>query len=99
LATSRDPSFLGSLLTPSQAGTAGQILDEVLKRDMEELVKRDTIEGELLYERDMSDFEARSFDTEDIEARSFDNIYDLEIRSFDDGFELEARSWDFEDEE
>jgi hypothetical protein len=65
----------------------------------ESLVKRDIMEGELLYERDISDFEARSFDAEDIEARSFDDMYELETRLFDDGFELEARSWDFEDEE
>jgi len=92
--------FLRSLLTFSQAGTAGQVLDAVLKRDMEEqdLVKRDTMEGELLYERGLPDFEARSFNAEDIEARSFDDIYELEARSFDDELELEARSWYFEDE-
>jgi hypothetical protein len=89
-----------TLLILSRAGAAGEILDTVLKRDTEEdLVKRDVMEDEVLYERDFPELDARYFDGDEIEARSFDDMYELEARAFDDSLELEARSWDFEEEE
>jgi hypothetical protein len=69
---------------------AGQALNAILKRDLE---------GEHLFERDLSELETRSFEGEEIEARSFDDGFELEARSFEDLEELEARSWDFEEDE
>jgi len=64
-----------------------------------ELSKREAMEEEALFERDMPELDVRSFeDDKGIEARSFGEE-EIEARSLDDNYELEARSWGFEDEE
>jgi len=86
-------------------GAAGAVFDAVLKRDLEHISERDFLVDEELFERDIPEFEARSFgDDDSLEARYFDSD-DLDARSLEEWSELatrslalETRSWDFEDE-
>jgi len=92
----RDPDISHPLfLRTSAAGVAGEVLDAVLKRDLDEerFFERDVPELETRSFEDWEDLEERYFDEEEIEARSFE-ADDLDARSFEEENEFDARSFE-----
>ena len=81
----------------SPEGAAGAAFDAIMKRDAEQehLYERDLLDNQDLFERDVEDLDARSFDTSELDIRSFEDAFELEARSFDE--DLEALSFGRED--
>ncbi len=76
-------------------GAAAAAFDAILKRDTgeERFYERSSIENQALFERDVEDLDARSFEASDLDTRSLANVVELKARSFDEE-DIKLRSFE-----